>query len=157
MRSKRVVWTPDTVCNSRRFAYFIHLLYCYPGGGHEDLGDFEGCLVASCPVFLAVFSAESTNRSWAPTIVTHWKLLTAPAASCPPVNSPPLQPSLLVAPLLMGTSVTVPGSGEHKYLHGKAVPGVKYVGMRLSHLVKFGRWVMQKKKIKQWQQKRLAF
>lgn len=51
---------------------------------------FQGFLVALCPVFLAVFSAVSTKRSWTISIVSPLKLLTAPEASCPSVDSFPL-------------------------------------------------------------------
>ena len=54
----------------------------------------------------------------------------------------------------MGTSVVVTGTDEHKYLHGKAVPDIKYAGVR-----PFGKiWkVSNAKNTRQRQQKRLAF
>lgn len=50
----------------------------------------------------------------------------------------------------------VTGTGEHKHLHGKAVPGIKYAGMRPEPFGKIWK-VSNAKNTKQRQQERLAF
>lgn len=56
----------------------------------------------------------------------------------------------------MGTSVRVTGAGEHKSLHGMAVPCIKYAGVRPETFGKIWK-VSNAKNTKQRQQKRLAF
>lgn len=115
------------------------------------MGEFEGFSVASCHIFLAVFSDASITRRRAPSIITHSKPLAVHVPCCLPprtVSSAPWE-----------TSDTVIHPGARKSLGGQGVPGIKYGCGRefqcLSHLVQICK-MSNGERIKQRQQ-RLVF
>lgn len=95
------------------------------------MGEFEGFSVASCHIFLAVFSDASTTRRRAPSIITHSEPLA--------VHVPCCRPPRMVSSAPWETSDYVIHPGARKSLGGQGVPGIKYGCGRefqcLSHLV----------------------